>query len=251
MTRSSSPILRQPVMRDPGLRTTRLLIAVRFLRSIGQGALVVDFALYLRALGWSAVQISGVMSAGLLVGAALTLLVGPFSDRAGRRLFLLAYEASQVVAILTALLSAQPWLLGAAAVAGGFGRGANGAAGPFSPVEQAWLAQSLPPERRGPIYSLNAASGFLGMALGATLAALPSRLQAMLPGALAYRPLFLVVLLGSLLCFALILRAPDTEADESQPLAPVEPSSRGVQRRENGLLLRLMFANAMNGIGVG
>ncbi len=210
-----------------------------------------DFALYLRALGWPAVQISGVLSAGLLVGAALTLLVGPFSDRAGRRLFLLAYEASQLVAISAALLSARPWLLAAAAVGGGFGRGANGAAGPFSPVEQAWLAQSLPPERRGPIYSLNAASGFLGMAFGAILAALPSKLQATLPGALAYRPLFLVALLGSLLCFALILWAHDTEADERHPVARHEPTSRGVQRRENGLLLRLMFANAMNGIGVG
>ena len=38
-------------MANDGARTTRLLLATRFVRSIGQGALAVDFALYLRALG--------------------------------------------------------------------------------------------------------------------------------------------------------------------------------------------------------
>jgi hypothetical protein len=33
-------------------RTTRILIGVKALRSVGQGAMVVDFALYLRDLRW-------------------------------------------------------------------------------------------------------------------------------------------------------------------------------------------------------
>ena len=53
---------------DDASRTTRLLITTRFVRSIGQGALAVDFSLYLRALNWSAVAISAVLSAALLVG---------------------------------------------------------------------------------------------------------------------------------------------------------------------------------------
>ena len=40
------------------LRTIRLLVAARALRSVGQGALVVDFSLYLHRLGWGAVPIS-------------------------------------------------------------------------------------------------------------------------------------------------------------------------------------------------
>ncbi len=107
------------------------------MRSVGQGALVVDFSLYLRALHWRAGAIGGVLGASLLLGAALTLLVGPLSDRLGRKTFLLVYEASQMLAAIMALFSSDARLLSAAAIIGGFGRGANGAAGPFGPVEQA------------------------------------------------------------------------------------------------------------------
>lgn len=44
--------------------TTRRLLLMRALRSIGQGALVVDFALYLHALGWSGTAIGLVLTAG-------------------------------------------------------------------------------------------------------------------------------------------------------------------------------------------
>jgi hypothetical protein len=57
-------------------------MATRFVHSIGQGALAVDFALYLRALDWSAVAISVLLSAALMSGVVLTLFAGPLSDRA-------------------------------------------------------------------------------------------------------------------------------------------------------------------------
>jgi MFS family permease len=238
-------------MADDSDRTIRLLMTSRFVRSIGQGALAVDLTLYLRALAWSAVAISGVLSAALLAGVVLTLIAGPLSDRGGRRPFLFGYEAAQCVAGLVACLSAQPVLLWGAAIVGGFGRGGNGAAGPFAPVEQAWLAQSLSPARRGPVYSLNAALGFFGNAGGAMIAAAPARLVGLLPGALAYRPLFLLSAIGSLVCCALILRTPDSESVVSGQVATAEPEPPGVRGRENRLVLRLMIANLMNGAGIG
>ncbi len=238
-------------MIDDRARTTRLLLATRFVRSIGQGALVVDLTLYLRTLDWSAVAISAVLSAALLAGVVLTLLAGPLSDRGGRRRFLFAYEAAQFCAGLAALLSSQPGILSAAVVVGGFGRGGNGGAGPFAPVEQAWLAQSVSAMRRGPVYSLNAALGFLGNAAGAVIAALPGRVDTVLPGALAYRPLFLLSAVGSLLCCVLIARTPDSEAAPNRRSPVAEPASGDVQHRENRLLLRLMIANMINGAGVG
>jgi MFS family permease len=237
-------------MTDDSARTTRLLLATRFVRSIGQGALAVDFTLYLRALDWSPVAISGVLSVALLMGVVLTLFTGPLSDRGGRRRFLFVYEAAQSLAGFAALLSAQPAILTAAAMVGGFGRGGNGGAGPFAPVEQAWLAQAVSPMRRGPVYSLNAALGFLGNAAGAVIAALPGRLDSALPGALAFRPLFLLWGVGSLLCCALILRAPDSEARPIQR-PTVEPATPSINRHENRLVRRLMLANVMNGVGVG
>ena len=136
---------------------------------------------------------------------------------------------------------------------GGFGRGGNGAAGPFAPVEQAWLAQSVSPSRRGPVYSLNAALGFLGNAVGAVIAAAPARLRRD-PARRACRTgrCSCSSAVGSLLCCVLILRTPDSEA-AAGPCAPRRRSRprTDVQRQENRLVLRLMIANVMNGAGVG
>ena len=99
----------------------RRLMAARAARSLGQGALVTGFTLYLHALGWSAPEIGATLSAALVAGAVLTLTVGPLSDRRGRRLFLLLYEALQAGAALAAFITAWPPALVLAAVAGGFG----------------------------------------------------------------------------------------------------------------------------------
>ncbi len=228
-------------------RGTRLLLASRFVRSVGQGALAVDFTLYLRALGWSAPAISIVLGAALGLGVVLTLVAGPLSDRLGRRSFLFVYEFTQGLAGLAVVLSANPAVLWTAALVGGFGRGGNGAAGPFAPVEQAWLAQFLTPAQRGPVYSLNAALGFAGNAAGAFIAALPSLLHTTLPGALSYRPLFALSAIGSLVCCALILRTPDSEVRRPPQPAPTPREDR----QENRMVLRLMLANMMNGAGIG
>ncbi|MGH7160885.1 MAG: MFS transporter [Acetobacteraceae bacterium] len=228
----------------------RRLIACRAARSVGQGALVVDFALYLHALGWSAFEMGLVYMAGLLVGAGFTILAGPLSDRIGRRPFLIGYSLVQLLAGVAALASGRPEWLVPAAVAGAFGRGANGAAGPFGPVEQAWLSADLQPADFGWVYSLNSAVGFAGMAAGAGLAALPALWRHWLPGALVYRPLFLLVVAGALIPLALLLgmadrRGPLTSPAADRPAAPPDP------RGERGLLVRLMGINSLNGLAIG
>ena len=116
----------------PGFRelhpTTKQLLSARALRSIGQGTLVVDFALYLHALQWSAVAIGLLLSASGIFGAALSLLVGTSSDRLRRKPFLLVYETIALLASLAALLTSQSAILAGAAILGGYGRGATGAA---------------------------------------------------------------------------------------------------------------------------
>ncbi|WP_197513164.1 MFS transporter [Acidihalobacter aeolianus] len=232
--------------------TARRLIAARALRSVGQGALVVDFALYLHALHWSPVAIGSVFMGGLVFGGVLTLLLGPLSDRLGRRHFLLGYELSQMAAALVALFSQQPALIALAAVIGGFGRGANGSPGPFAPVEQSWLAGEIVPALRGSVFSLNTALGFFGMALGALGAMIPGLIHSGHPPAEDYRVLFVIVLLGSFACFALLYGAADPLRRDAAP-AGAEPDTGRADRRlrENGLLLRLVGVNAINGLGIG
>lgn len=227
-------------------RRARLLIAARALRSIAQGALVVDFALYLRALAWPATHIGAIMAAGLLVGVVLTLALGPLSDRVGRKRFLLAYEAVQVVAAATAVATSTPLWLGLAAVAGSFGRGGNGATGPFSPIEQAWLAADLSSAQLLDVFRLNTAVGFFGMGAGAIFAMVPHALAAWLPGPLAYRPIFALAALSSLVCFALV-----KAIDEPRRVAAPRARPAAYRRDEGWRLLRLMNANALNGLGIG
>ena len=173
------------------------------------------------------------------------------SDRIGRKPFLMGYGATQVFAAAIALTTAAPSWLTAAAVIGAFGRGANGAAGPFGPVEQAWLASDLVNSDFGSVYSFNAAVGYGGMAAGAVLAALPPLWQSIAPGALDYRPLFLLPLLGALITLGLLVPAADRRHAHAPRRQPETVAATALRRREHGMLLRLMGINALNGLGTG
>lgn len=227
-------------------RIRRRLLTARALRSVAQGALVVTFPLYLDALGWSGAQIGALFTGIAVLQASLTLFSGPLSDRFGRRRFLLGYEAMLMFASLLALASATSWIVVVAALAGGFGRGMNGAAGPFAPVEQAWLARVTPTPRRSGIFSLNTALGSFGMAIGALLAAALPLWQTVLPGATAYRPLFTLVLIAALFTTRLLWPIIDSTALQDDAAEP--PPAR---HEENRRLLHIAIVNAINGAAIG
>ena len=233
----------------PVHRNAKLLMASRACRSLGQGALFVDFSLYLKAMHWAAPVIGSVLMSGLLLGALLSLLVGPLSDRLGRKHFLLVYEVVQVAAAGVAFLTAYPPLLVMAAVAGGYGRGGNGSAGPFAPLEQSWIAQMVAERERGWVYSINTAISFCGMAFGAFLAMLPEVWSGRLTGALAFRPLFLIVLLGSLMSLVFIWLAEDVKLSRSEIAGLQESRQKDIH--ENRQLMKLAAINSLNGIGIG
>jgi MFS family permease len=229
------------------VQARRLLLARAF-RSVGQGMMVVNFVLYLKALGWHAGAIGLLMSGAGIGGALLAVGVGVLSDRRGRKPFILLYEAMTVAAGLAALATANPWFLSSAAVVASFGRGQNGSAGAFGPAEQAWLARTVPPAARNRLFSLNAAIGFVGMGVGALTAGAVALFTPWLPGALAFRPLFGLVVMGSAVNLGMLWRLP--EEREPAPTA-VSPTDHAVTREENRQLARLAVANALNGLAVG
>lgn len=126
---------RMPRRKEPFPLNVRLLLGARTARSIGQGVTVASFTLYLHALGYTGAAIGTVLMAGLSFGALLTAIIGPLSDRRNRRRMLLVYELAAAAAALAVILSQNHAVIIAAATIAGFGRGANGAAGPFAPVE--------------------------------------------------------------------------------------------------------------------
>jgi MFS family permease len=226
-------------------------LAARAARSLGQGAMVASFSLYLQALGFSGTAIGTVLMAGLLFGAAMTSIIGPLSDRVSRRALLLGYEIAAALAALAAILAPNVAVLIAAATVGGFGRGANGAAGPFSPVEQAWLAREVAGEERRRAFSINATLAFSGMAAGAALVALPAALGFGFHGLASYRALFGLPLAGSLLSLLLIARTRVTTPEPRPVPSRQHVSEAHLTRAENRLLRRLAAVSAVNGLAMG
>ena len=230
----------------------RCLLAARTARSVGQGATVASFSLYLHALGFSGPAIGVVLMAGLLFGAALTLIVGPLSDRVSRRGLLIGYEIAATCAALAVILTPDEAVLIAAATLASFGRGANGAAGPFSPVEQAWLAREVAGEARRRALSLNATLGFLGMALGSALVAVPALLGHGFDHLQSYRELFALPLAGSLASLALVAWTRPATAAAAVLQRTAEPHREAqIKRRENRQIRKLALTNAINGTAVG
>lgn len=226
----------------------RGLIALRAVRSLGQGALVVDLALYLKALGWSGVAIGGTLAGAGVVAATLSIAVGIASDRSGRRRFLVAAEFLTIACALAALASADPWILVPAILFSGFGRGINGAASFFGPAEQAWLAAVVPEAERGHVYSLNLAAGSAGMALGAGLAVLPDVLAPALGADGAFRILFAIPVAGALINLVQLLRLREAPRP---PAAPPAPAAAPRRRTENRALAWLAALNSVNGFAIG
>jgi MFS family permease len=226
---------------------------------VGQGALVVDLTLYLHALGWNGFHIGLILSIAGLFGALLSLLIGVTSDHIRRRPFLLAYEGIVLLCSIAALFSSQSIVLSFAIILAGFGRGANGAAGPFSPAEQAWLAEEVAPQRRGRVYSLNTAFGFFGMALGALLAMLPAFFRNRFGGSsslginpAAYRPLFIIVALATISNLFLIFTAREKYKGHKRiTIAQRSEVEKQIRRKENKMLTGLGFLNSFNALAVG
>ncbi len=232
----------------------RQLITARFLRSMAQGAMAVDFTLYLKLRGWNAPDVGLLLMAGGLAGAALSLLVGVTSDRLGRRLFLLIYELGLALGTGLIILWPSAWILVLTAALFGFGRGANGASGPFAPAEQAWLAQSVSDDRRPSVFSFNAGLQFWGMGFGSILAAV---LPHLLPGVGAsqvYLPLFLLNLVVALINLGQIWsihEEPRTSFREPAHDVSAPQTEVAQAKRENRALALLAVVNMVNSLGVG
>lgn len=234
----------------------RQLMAARFLRSVGQGALGVDFTLYLKARGWSATEVGLLLMAGGLAGAALSLLVGVVSDRVGRRVFLLVYECGLIVGTALILFVPTAWILVLTAALFGFGRGANGASGPFAPAEQAWLAQSIPGERRGNVFSFNAGLQFWGMGIGSLLAGILPTAIPSLHGWEAYSPIFALNLVMAVINLIQIGSLKETKpaapAAGNRPRVSSAKAAPGeVDQRENRAMTLLVVVNMINSLGIG
>lgn len=230
--------------------TVRRLILIRLIRSVAQGALAADFAIYLHVLGWTSIAIGGALTLTGLSNTALAFVSGPISDRFGRKSLLLPYEAVvSLCALALVFFHASPVIL-LCGMVGNVGRGANGAAGPFSPVELAWVSEELSPEARTKAFAWNSSAGFFGMALGALLASCPTWLEPILGPTTSYLPIFVLAALSNLTCLLILfgLKEVRQALRGDRKSATVGPL---VTAEEKKGLLTVAAMNALNSAGVG
>jgi MFS family permease len=237
-------------------RDLALLFAGRGLRSLTQGYLSVIVPLYLALLGYSAVQLGVVFTASSVASAMLAAAVGFFSDRYGRKTFLV------ILALLTALggvvfaaSGAFVVLLVASAVSTigrGGGAGSGGAWGPYYPAEQALLAEHVDDRHRTAVFGATSFVGVLAGAVGSFLAILPSVLRAnfgvnTLSGD---RVLFgLTAVLGVAMAIVVlpVRETRQSSGPEKRRTARREPLSPQTVR----MILKFMATNATNGLAIG
>jgi MFS family permease len=150
-------------------RDGRLLFAGRALRTFGFGYLSVILTLYLADRGLSAPQIGAVLTATLVEDALATTFLAAVADRLGRRRVLVFTSLLITLAGVLLAVADAPWLLMVAAIVGTLSPGGQ-EAGPFSPLEQAILPETVPRQTRTRAFAWYNVFGFLPAALGALAA---------------------------------------------------------------------------------
>lgn len=158
-------LLRTPSLTPDG----RLLLGARAMRTFAFGFLSVVLALYLAGHGLSATQIGAVLTATLVEDALATALLTSVADRWGRRRLLRLAPLMMTAAGVGLAMARSPAVLILAAVLGTISP-SGVEAGPFLPLEQAALPETVPAATRTLAYSWYNVAGSLGAALGALAA---------------------------------------------------------------------------------
>ncbi len=143
-----------------------LLFATRALRMFAYGVASVVLVLHLAAAGEGEARIGLLLTLTLLGDVAVSLAVTTRADRIGRRR-MLALGGALVAATGAAFATTTAFPLLALAATVGVLSPSGNEVGPFLPIEQAAIAQALPPERRTATFAWYQLTGALATAAGA------------------------------------------------------------------------------------
>jgi MFS family permease len=167
----------------------RLVFIAKSARTFCYGALGVLLPVYLTELGFDARQLGIAVTLTLLASTAMTFMVRWPAERWGPRAALMAQSSLIVVSAIVFLLTRQPWVVVAAAMAGNVAVG-TGETGPFLSLEQVIVTRDAVRERLNTTLSYYNLIGYAAAGLGATAV---TRLGA------SHQPLFAVFLMSGLI----------------------------------------------------
>ncbi|HZT98013.1 MAG TPA: MFS transporter [Ktedonobacteraceae bacterium] len=249
-------------------RAVELLLAARACMSAVRALAGVIVPIYLAVIGYNGLTLGLLFTVVAFSSAILTALIGPLSDRFGRKLFIVIVPWLAAIAAVVFAFSRLEALLFLGAALGSFGRGAgagSGSIGPYQPAEQAFLADAVPARHRNSLFGRVAFASSLGALLGSgPLVALPTLLSWLglqnIQGAASYRFTFLVMagiaLVAGLLAVPLTepsraLRTVPRPAPDAQERTPGRRRPWRISRQSWPILLRLWTTNSINGLAVG
>jgi MFS family permease len=179
------------------------LFATRAARSFSQALLVIVVPLYVAAAGYSTLKVGYLLSIALAGSTGMTILVGIFSDRYGRKPVLMTIAGLASIGAAAFVFTTQFWVLASmaalASIRGG-GAGSGGGFGPFYSAEQALVAGSSKDKDRNTVFSSLSLVGVLAGAVGSAVAVLPGILREHFQtNAIdSYHPIFWIAAIASL-----------------------------------------------------
>ena len=153
-----------------------LLLAARALRLFGIGLSSVILAVYLAALGLEPTVIGVIFTAALAGSVALTVVVTAVGDRVGRRRLLMGTGLLMTLSGAAFALTDAIWLLVVAAFVGVVSPGGSDVGSSLA-LEQAAMAQTVPPADRTAVYGWGNLVASAASAVGALAAGLPAVAQ--------------------------------------------------------------------------
>ncbi len=231
-------------------RDLAIVLTARTCMSVARAIAGVVTALYLAAEGFSALRIGALFLCVALTSALLSTTIGLFSDRLGRRMFLVVVPLFASVSAVVFALERSTAVLFVFAALGSFGRGAGAGAGnvgPYQPAEAAFVAETVPVAKRSDAFGRLSFVSSIGALAGGLLAGLARPGSSVGAAAtLAYRPAFVAAAVLSAAAGLLALGL-------SEPVRPSVERRRGFvfPRRSWGVLWRFWITNGTNGLAIG
>lgn len=142
-----------------------LLLFTRSLRLFAYGALSVVLVVYLTSLGFTTSQIGLLLTLTLVGDTAVSLVLTTHADRVGRRRMLIGGAVLMALAGLVFALTSNFLVLVLAGTLGVISPSGN-EVGPFLPIEQAALAQVVPPASTTSAFAWYTLAGAIATAVG-------------------------------------------------------------------------------------
>ncbi|MDF3075248.1 MAG: major facilitator superfamily protein [Alphaproteobacteria bacterium] len=219
------------------------LLATRGIRAFGDGLASLLLPVYLRLLGYDAVEIGALATAALLGSAVIVWLSGLVAHHLGVRRFLLMATILPILTGIGFATQTEFWPLLLIAIIGTLTPTA-GDVSLFLPLEQAALAGAVTPKSRTALFARYSIVGSLMAAFGSLAIGLPELLvrHTHVELAQALRWMFLLYAVLGLICAALYAGL------EKPAVAVAPPRALGPSR---GIVYRLTTLFAVDAFGSG